>query len=179
MAGSRSPLTKGESMLRHLPAVALMVVAVGGMTIAGCSKRPVTTAGWTAPAPTAATGADGSRALSSGSGVPGATGSNTSGTSSTPGTQTEAARGGAEDRRSTGRPSVKEFAPVSDLVDVYFQFDRYEIQPAQAKVLDSNARWLRSNRDLVLIEGHCDDRGTSEYNLASGSGGPRRPGITS
>jgi peptidoglycan-associated lipoprotein len=156
-------------MLRHLPAVALMIAAVGAMTVTGCSKRPVGLAGWTAPAPTAATGADGSRALSGGAGGGGSDSSNTPGTSRTPGAQTSAAPpDAAEDRRGTGRPQVKEFAPVSDLVDVYFQFDRYEIQPAQAKVLDSNARWLRSNRDLVLIEGHCDERGTTEYNLALG-----------
>jgi peptidoglycan-associated lipoprotein len=55
-----------------------------------------------------------------------------------------------------------------DLVDVHFDFDRYDIQPAAAKVLDSNARSLQSNRGLVLIEGHCDERGTSEYNIALG-----------
>jgi peptidoglycan-associated lipoprotein len=155
-------------MLRHLPAVALMIAAVGAMTVSGCSKRPVGTTGWTAPPPTAATGADSTRALSGGAGGGASDTSNTPGTSRTPGTQTSAPPDGAEDRRGTGRPPVKEFAPVSDLVDVYFQFDRYEIQPAQAKVLDSNARWLRSNRDLVLIEGHCDERGTTEYNLALG-----------
>ena len=36
-------------------------------------------------------------------------------------------------------------------------------------ILDANAQWLKSNADqLVLIEGHCDERGTNEYNLALG-----------
>ena len=38
-----------------------------------------------------------------------------------------------------------------------------------AKTLDRNANWLKSNPNhLVLIEGHCDERGTNEYNLALG-----------
>ena len=38
-----------------------------------------------------------------------------------------------------------------------------------AKVLDANASWLKQNdNQLLLIEGHCDERGTNEYNLALG-----------
>jgi len=66
------------------------------------------------------------------------------------------------------RPAVKDFTAVSDVVDIHFDFDRYDIRPGDAKTLDGNARWLRSNNDLVLIEGHCDERGTPEYNLALG-----------
>ena len=69
---------------------------------------------------------------------------------------------------TTGRPAVHEFTAVPHLADVHFEFDRYDIGPEAARVLDGNARWLRANRDLVLIEGHCDERGTSEYNLALG-----------
>jgi len=55
------------------------------------------------------------------------------------------------------------------LKDVFFDFDKYDIRPSDAKVLDSNATWLKSNANhLVLIEGHCDERGTNEYNLALG-----------
>jgi peptidoglycan-associated lipoprotein len=63
---------------------------------------------------------------------------------------------------------VKDFTAVPDLVDIYFEFDKYDIRPADAQALESNARWLRTNRDLVLIEGHCDARGTNEYNVALG-----------
>jgi peptidoglycan-associated lipoprotein len=81
-----------------------------------------------------------------------------------------AGRGGADAdaRQGERRPPVKQFSAVSDLLDVHFGFDRYDIHPAEAKVLESNARWLKQSRDLVLIEGHCDERGTSEYNLALG-----------
>ena len=57
----------------------------------------------------------------------------------------------------------------ANLNDIYFEFDKYNIRPGDAKILDSNAAWLKSNpRNLILIEGHCDERGTNEYNLALG-----------
>ncbi|MBI1728666.1 MAG: peptidoglycan-associated lipoprotein Pal [Candidatus Rokubacteria bacterium] len=65
------------------------------------------------------------------------------------------------------RPS--EFAPATNLKAVYCDFDRYDIRPDDAKTLDGNAAWLKANSsNLVLIEGHCDERGTNEYNLALG-----------
>ena len=67
------------------------------------------------------------------------------------------------------RPSPREFAEIPQLKDIHFEFDKYEIRPADAKVLDANADWLRANpATLVLVEGHCDERGTNEYNLALG-----------
>src|SRR6266704_3403740 len=68
-------------------------------------------------------------------------------------------------------PMVKpsEFAPNPNLKTVYFDFDKYDIRPNDAKTLDGNAAWLKANaNNLVLIEGHCDERGTNEYNLALG-----------
>ena len=70
---------------------------------------------------------------------------------------------------TTARPSPREFMAVADLKDIHFDFDKYDIRPGDAKVLDTNAAWLKSNANqLVLIEGHCDERGTNEYNLALG-----------
>jgi peptidoglycan-associated lipoprotein len=67
------------------------------------------------------------------------------------------------------RPTPKEFAPTGQLRDIFFDFDRYDIRATDARTLDENAGWLKSNPDhLVLIEGHCDERGTNEYNLALG-----------
>jgi peptidoglycan-associated lipoprotein len=52
---------------------------------------------------------------------------------------------------------------------VFFDFDRYEIRPDDGKLLEANAEWLRSNANyMILIEGHCDERGTNEYNVALG-----------
>jgi peptidoglycan-associated lipoprotein len=62
-----------------------------------------------------------------------------------------------------------EFAPDANLKAIYFDFDKYNIRPDDAKTLDGDAAWLKANADnLVLIEGHCDERGTNEYNLALG-----------
>ena len=67
------------------------------------------------------------------------------------------------------RPEPKEFTPVTELRDIHFDFDSYDVRPEAAKMLAANAEWLRAHpRDLILIEGHCDDRGTNEYNLALG-----------
>ena len=68
-------------------------------------------------------------------------------------------------------PMVKpsEFAPSPNLKAIYFDFDKYDIRPGDAKTLDGDAAWLKANpNNLVLIEGHCDERGTNEYNLALG-----------
>jgi peptidoglycan-associated lipoprotein len=66
-------------------------------------------------------------------------------------------------------PSPREFVETSALRDIQFDFDRYELRDQDRPVLDDNARWLKSNSNtLVLIEGHCDERGTNEYNLALG-----------
>jgi peptidoglycan-associated lipoprotein len=62
-----------------------------------------------------------------------------------------------------------EFAPDPNLKTIYFDFDKYNIRPADAKTLDGDAAWLKANpNNLVLIEGHADERGTNEYNLALG-----------
>ncbi len=55
------------------------------------------------------------------------------------------------------------------LKTIYFDFDRAEIRPDQRATLQANAAWLRDHPDVkILIEGHCDERGTREYNLALG-----------
>jgi peptidoglycan-associated lipoprotein len=63
----------------------------------------------------------------------------------------------------------KEYRANDALKPIYFAFDKSEIRPADAKILDGSAAYLKANpNQLVLIEGHCDERGTSEYNLALG-----------
>jgi peptidoglycan-associated lipoprotein len=53
--------------------------------------------------------------------------------------------------------------------DALFDLDKYDIRPDARAVLDSVAAWLNNHKDInVLIEGHCDERGTNEYNLALG-----------
>lgn len=53
--------------------------------------------------------------------------------------------------------------------DIYFDFDQSMIRPDAQEVLRKKAEFLRENSVVsVVIEGHCDERGTSEYNLALG-----------
>ena len=55
------------------------------------------------------------------------------------------------------------------LKDVYFDFDRYDVRPQDVTILKENAAVLMKYPRLkVQIEGHCDEKGTAEYNLALG-----------
>lgn len=55
------------------------------------------------------------------------------------------------------------------LGDVFFEYDRFQIDKVAMPILDSNARWLRANGSkTALIDGHCDERGTLAYNLVLG-----------
>ena len=57
----------------------------------------------------------------------------------------------------------------SPLKDVYFDFDSYAVRSDARDVLKADGDWLKANSAAqVQIEGHCDERGTSEYNLALG-----------
>jgi peptidoglycan-associated lipoprotein len=52
---------------------------------------------------------------------------------------------------------------------IHFAFDQYDIDPEARAILDSQARWLAAHPGVrITIEGHCDERGTREYNLALG-----------
>ena len=52
---------------------------------------------------------------------------------------------------------------------IYFEFDKSDLLAESQEVLRGKAEYLKDNPDiLVIIEGHCDERGTNEYNLALG-----------
>ena len=139
-------------MVTRAAQITLMSLLLAGLMITGCAKRPATTAASAAaPAPAAAP-----------SPAP---------APSTPSAAAPAppAPAAAAAPAPAPRPVPKEFMAVAALKEVYFDFDKYDIRPEDAKTLDANATWLKSNGDnLVLIEGHCDERGTNEYNLALG-----------
>jgi peptidoglycan-associated lipoprotein len=53
--------------------------------------------------------------------------------------------------------------------DIFFEFDKFSLKPESRDILKQLAEWLTNNRNSsVLIEGNCDERGTTEYNLALG-----------
>lgn len=67
------------------------------------------------------------------------------------------------------RPVLTDFQTNSDLKPVYFDFDKAEIRTEDSQLLDASAKWLTDHPDAqLLIEGHADERGTPEYNLALG-----------
>jgi peptidoglycan-associated lipoprotein len=60
-------------------------------------------------------------------------------------------------------------AVVSSLEKIHFDFDQYALTVEAQAILVNNADYLKANPDLkVRIEGHCDERGSDEYNLALG-----------
>lgn len=65
--------------------------------------------------------------------------------------------------------TLEELNAEKPLEMVYFDFDEYNIRNDQEPVLRDNAQWLKKwDSTRLLIEGHCDERGTEEYNLALG-----------
>ncbi|MDP2156632.1 MAG: peptidoglycan-associated lipoprotein Pal [Nitrospirota bacterium] len=70
--------------------------------------------------------------------------------------------------------AAKEAAAVSskelyELADIHFNFDKFNLQEEARSILNKHAEWLNKNKDVkIAIEGHCDERGTAEYNLALG-----------
>jgi peptidoglycan-associated lipoprotein len=72
-----------------------------------------------------------------------------------------------QDTTSRGMPDPDEIS--KQFQPVFFDFDKYKIRSDQVPALQNNAGILQSNPGINLtIEGHCDERGTEEYNLALG-----------
>jgi peptidoglycan-associated lipoprotein len=129
-----------------------MAVLIAAVLLCGCAKTPLT-AVTSVPSPT---------------GVAGTTtdAKSTPAVSSTGSTVSPAQPTGST---TTGRPTPSEFVAVREVEDIHFDFDKYVIRSEAGATLARNARWLKANeKDLLLIEGHCDERGTGEYNLALG-----------
>jgi peptidoglycan-associated lipoprotein len=74
-------------------------------------------------------------------------------------------------------PAVKVVAPQpseedlfsKNIKDVFFDFNKANIRPDEVSTANNNAGFLNQHPDIkILVEGHCDDRGSEEYNLALG-----------
>ena len=132
----------------------VLALAMAALVLAGCPKRPVTPVAQVPapPAPPAAAPAPPPAPAPAPPPAPPAAAAPAPAPTPSP---------------APARPS--EYAHNAALKDIGFGFDRADIRPADARILDASAAWLASNpRQLVLIEGHCDERGTSDYNLALG-----------
>ncbi len=173
----------------------VLALFAASVVLTGCPKKPAPQAG-TGPgggagptvsggtgsgaggAGTGAGGAGAGGAMGSGPGSAGSLGAGAGGTGAggagAAGAGAGAGGAGAGGAAATGTtipslPSPKEFVESAALRDVYFDFDRYDIRTGDKGTLDENAKWLKSNESaLLLIEGHADERGTNEYNLALG-----------
>lgn len=68
------------------------------------------------------------------------------------------------------QPSMTAQQASKLLKAIYFDFDRYEIRPDQTQALKANADLLKGQLSdfRLVIEGHCDERGTNEYNMTLG-----------
>jgi peptidoglycan-associated lipoprotein len=121
--------------------IALAALAAALVLSAGCAKKKP------AQLPPAPVGADGTGA-DTGAGTGAGTG--TVGSAALPGSRADFLQNVSADR-------------------VYFETDSYSIDAEDRSVLDSQAAWLQRNATVrVTIEGHADERGTREYNLALG-----------
>ena len=61
------------------------------------------------------------------------------------------------------------FKDTSALQDIHFKFDRYDLDEDSRSTLRENAGYLKANSSAVIeIQGHCDERGTNNYNVALG-----------
>ena len=130
----------------------LATMIVGLLFVAACAKRPVATAREAAPAPAPAPPPAAPAPAPAPAPPPAA-----------PAPPPVAAA-------PTPRPAPpKEYMANDGLKPIHFAFDKADIRPADAKILDASAKWLSSNpNQILLIEGHCDERGTDAYNLALG-----------
>ena len=134
----------------------VLLVAVTGSVLVGCGpKRP----------PNLASATSGS----GGSGRPSGTGDDGATTRIDSGADTRSLdRSGlaGEDIPTGGMDATQEGGPLDD---VYFEFDQYAVTGAARAVLARHAEWLKARPAAkVTVEGHCDERGTTEYNLALG-----------
>src|SRR5881397_2572000 len=129
----RSPLRR---------AVLLLSCVALALFLAGCPKRPVTTA-VSAPPPAPAP--------------------------APPPAPAPAPAPPPAPAPAPGPAPAREYTANAALADVHFDFDKAVIKRGDVKILDASAGWLKANPEqLLLIEGHCDERGTNEYNLALG-----------
>jgi peptidoglycan-associated lipoprotein len=74
-----------------------------------------------------------------------------------------------DDSQKVLSASIQDLNQRGYLQDAYFDYDKYELRDDARSALATDAEWLKKYPTVqILIEGHCDERGTNEYNLALG-----------
>ena len=133
-------------MRNRLYIVAIMIISAALLCSAGCAKKQIQEEPLPGIAPGAGTEDGGAAAAGEGALV-----------ESTLGTG---------DFREVPADNA---ALLAIFTDIPFDFDDFSLRPEATKTLKSIAQWMLTNTAAqLLIEGHCDERGTSEYNLALG-----------
>jgi len=126
-------------------ALTVLVLLGASLTFAGCKKKPPTTTETAKPASEAPT----SPSTEVAPPPPSRT---------EPSVQSESLPG-----------TVEEINRRGFLKDAFFDYNKADLRDDARAALSANADWLKKNTSVqFLIEGHCDDRGTTEYNLALG-----------
>jgi len=133
---------------------------VGSVALFGCPKRPEVmqaTPGAVGPAAATAPAAPAPAAPAPRAGETPVT---------RPSAPTEAPVKPSAPTTAAAQPAVPGPSPLKDL---FFDYDKSNIRDDQKAVLNENVGWLKANAGAkALVEGHCDERGTAEYNLGLG-----------
>lgn len=161
----------------------LLVVTLAATSLlavsTGCAKKRTVAENRLGTSSLFKPGANGAGTNRAGSGL-GGDGWSASGAPGTDGTgggftSTSAGGAGLRDGASGGLMNNANTAGIdgasisADLEMIHFDYDSYEIKPEFATILDGHAGWLASNGTVnVQVEGHTDERGTEEYNVALG-----------
>jgi peptidoglycan-associated lipoprotein len=132
-------------MLRNSTLRMLVIVAMAALLAAGCAKKPAPEA--IAPTPTPPPAVEKPMV------------------SEMPSQQVPS----LQEQAVSEMPVAPELATVAGLQRIQFAFDQHTLSAQAKDVLVGNAAWLKANSGAkVVIEGHCDERGSDEYNLALG-----------
>jgi peptidoglycan-associated lipoprotein len=136
-------------------------ILVGALALAGCPKRPeVQQAGPAAVGPGAAVAPAKPMPLAPPGTKPGET------PVTRPAPPAERPVQAAPGKPTPGAPGTPVASPLKD---VFFDYDKAAVRDDQKAALSENVTWLKANPSAkITVEGHCDERGTAEYNLGLG-----------
>jgi peptidoglycan-associated lipoprotein len=124
----------------------LCAALVAAVVVAGCQTTPTT-----APVEEKSTGAAGAT-------TPGTTGATTSGTTA-----------GGVTGTTTGANPLKDPNNILSRRSIYFEFDSFVVADQFKPIVEAHAKYLAQNRNArVTLQGHADERGSREYNIALG-----------